>query len=56
MKLSCELNIAAIGPYLVSELHLAQPAPEPGLPGGAPVQAAPVINADHGVALAGEQM
>ena len=45
-----------VGPYLVCELHLAQPPPEPGLPGGAPVQTPPVIYADHSVSLASEQM
>ena len=43
-------------PYLVCELHLAQPPPEPGLPGGAPVQTPPVIYADHSVTLASEKM
>ena len=42
--------------HLVCELHLAEPPPEPGLPGGAAVEAAPVVDADHGVALAGQQV
>ena len=42
--------------HLVCELHLAEPPPEPGLPGGAAVEAAPVVDADDGVALTGQQV
>ena len=42
--------------HLVRQLHLAELAAEVGLPGGAPVQAPPVVDADHHEALAGQQV
>ena len=42
--------------HLVRQLHLAQPALQPGLPGGPAVEGAPVVHRHHHEALAGQQV
>ena len=42
--------------HLISQLHLAQSPSEPGLPCCASVQAASIVNTDHSVSLASQQV